>query len=889
MNFPVPWRCLLPSEAVDFVTYNNGALIRELSDKTGAGIDISSERDTPRRLSDRIVTISGQAPQKEMACRGIVDRLRRLQDLQDVSEPGFFVIIVPAGAVPVIVGAKGVTINEVLANSGGVDLSIGRENVMGMPDTPIGLEGTAAQVVAACACIHKVVQDMADRGRLMAADFKYRPDRAEAALAAGAGMGLHHVSLPPKELDTYGGMDPTQNFRTKAKLVVDTGTAGWLIGRSGRHIREMQENSGAFLHILREEELPPMLRPGDRVVEVCGRYERKLEGLQVVMRTADTMPNNPAPRESRILVPTVLAVREVFDAVVAATGGTVVIETMPDGVGEEETVVLIAGTISGRVQAAQDFLTRTDKAHIDGIVVAKSVDGEIVGKDGRPRREIREGLIKPGQFGPGAVVPPAPTRRPPTTPEEEELLAQERQQWEKRTREWKEQEAREQEKLERDRREREYVELLDKQKLEAERRLRREEEWKKSEEQLRKQIEGGWEAPPVAAPQPADETERARMDRERIQERIRKEQAERDRNINQQLENQRAEQDKAEQLRLEREKLERQRQERLARDQALDEQERAARERAERARAATASLPQRPERGGTLEEFRRSEPLQQPTSAGNRENEQPSAPSSRGVPLQQADLALPFWDTFSENRHKARLEPRLRVEPTRREEAPQTALPELSGAAHSEQHAPSSLGFAASQPSLRSEQPPNRRDGSQFREREEAAESGPRPAQQQLRAEPKAVRWEASDSDDDKAPASEPPCAGTAGESFEGHVLERPDDEHRQELMMAGAAAAAAAAAQAPRVEALLLSSSPVGNAPSMLVLLVHERLLLKGLVPSGHMQEVARRCQVHIDVADEQECPPQWRQVTLLGTVATNAAAAYWLQVGAARWSHAV
>ena len=38
----------------------------------------------------------------------------------------------------------------------------------------------------------------------------------------------------------------------------------------------------------------------------------------------------------------------------------------------------------------QDFMLKTDRAHMEGIVVAKSVDGEIVGKDGRPRREIRE-------------------------------------------------------------------------------------------------------------------------------------------------------------------------------------------------------------------------------------------------------------------------------------------------------------------------------------------------------------------------------------------------------------------------------------------------------------------------------------------------------------------
>lgn len=387
MNFPVPWRCLLPQEAVDFVTYNNHQILADLSNRTGAMIDVSGQRDTPKRLSDRIITISGQAEQKEGACLGIVEKLRKLQDLLD-SEIGFFVIIVPATAIPVIVGIKGATIAEVLAGTG-VEISIGKENVMGMPDTPIGLEGTATQVTTAVANIHKVIQDMADRGRLLPADFKYRPDKAAAQLAAGAGAHLPEVSLPPADHDLFYGMDPTQNFRTKAKIVVDTGLAGWLIGKGGRTIREMQENSGAFLHVIREDEPTPLLKPGERLIEICGRLERKLEGIQVVLRTADSMPGN-APRDTRILVPEVLASPLIMDQVASAYNSCVV-ERIP-GSADGEAMLLVAGPITSRIQAIQEFMSKTDRAHMEGIVVAKSVDGEIVGKDGRPRREIREGL-----------------------------------------------------------------------------------------------------------------------------------------------------------------------------------------------------------------------------------------------------------------------------------------------------------------------------------------------------------------------------------------------------------------------------------------------------------------------------------------------------------------
>lgn len=388
MNFPVPWRCLLPSEAVDFVTYNNSAILRDLSDRTGAMIDISGDRDTPQRLSDRICTISGQAEQKEGACRGIVEKLRKMQELQDPFDIGFFVIILPAAAVPVVVGAQGATIKEVVEATK-IELSIGKENVMGMPDTPIGLEGTAEQVVGAVAGIHRVVQDMADKGRLQPSDFKYRPEKAAAAIAAGAGLNLPEVLLPPSQHNPLGGLDPTQNFRTKAKLLIDTQTAGWLIGKQGRTIREMQINSGAFLHMLREEDSPPAATPTERCIEICGRYERKLEGLQVVLRTADAMPGTQAPNYTLMLAPTVL-LEDATMGQVASLSGCTVAARAGGAAGEDEAVAVITGSITGRIQAAQAFMTLIDKAHMSGLVVARSIDGEVVGKDGRPRQELRD-------------------------------------------------------------------------------------------------------------------------------------------------------------------------------------------------------------------------------------------------------------------------------------------------------------------------------------------------------------------------------------------------------------------------------------------------------------------------------------------------------------------
>eukprot|EP00971_Amphidinium_carterae_P017238 340245-Amphidinium_carterae.1 len=134
----------------------------------------------------------------------------------------------------------------------------------------------------------------------------------------------------------------------------------------------MQMNSGAFLHILREDDpaVPTTLPMGERILEVCGRYERKLEGIQVILRTADQIPGGQPPTSTQLLVPRLVASEEVLEDVAAESGASVDLQDARVH-GDDEVVVVIAGSVVQRTQAAQGILSKTDQAHIDGIVVAR--------------------------------------------------------------------------------------------------------------------------------------------------------------------------------------------------------------------------------------------------------------------------------------------------------------------------------------------------------------------------------------------------------------------------------------------------------------------------------------------------------------------------------------
>ncbi|CAK9015102.1 unnamed protein product, partial [Durusdinium trenchii] len=345
MNFPVPWRALLPVDAVS--TFSGADGLREICDLTGAGCELSGDGDVPASLADKILTISGNVEQKEAACRRVVDKLRVLQDVVD-QEPGVFVIIVPSSAAPAVIGTKGSQIKEVIELSG-AEVSVAKESIIGMNDQPIGVTGTGGQVVSAVSKINAILQDLADRGRLQPTDFRYRP---------GSVQDPGSTTFSATRAPPTGG-----NPRTNAKFVVATQVAGWIIGKQGRHIRELQDNSGAHIQVMKEGEVPPGVPATDRIVEIGGRPDAKAEGIQIILIAVDSMPAMSAPRETLMLIPRPLTTEAEVKDVQQMSGCEIEVRDLPS---HDEGLCTLIGTLEARVKAAQQFLKRLEEVIGDG-------------------------------------------------------------------------------------------------------------------------------------------------------------------------------------------------------------------------------------------------------------------------------------------------------------------------------------------------------------------------------------------------------------------------------------------------------------------------------------------------------------------------------------------
>lgn len=185
----------MPADAVAFIIGKGGANIRETGETSGCRVTISKEGETPSTLADKIISFGGLVEQKEQACGMVLRKLRQMQGVSD-HEPGVFVIIVPQVCAPVIIGSKGAQIKAIMEQSG-AEINVGREAIIGMPDQPISVNGTLNQVVSAVSQMNSVLQDMADRGKLMDKDFVYKSHEAAAPVVDHGRGGLDGPASTP--------------------------------------------------------------------------------------------------------------------------------------------------------------------------------------------------------------------------------------------------------------------------------------------------------------------------------------------------------------------------------------------------------------------------------------------------------------------------------------------------------------------------------------------------------------------------------------------------------------------------------------------------------------------------------------------------------------------
>jgi hypothetical protein len=194
MAAPVPYRCLVPHDAIGLLIGRGGSSVRQISKDSGAEINVSGDGDTPPSLSDRIVTLCGGREQKEAACRQVVQKLYQFQAVAD-DEPGIFVMLLPSMSAEFVIGTKGEKLRALIEESG-ADVVVEDDDISGTEERPVSFRGTLEQTAAAAARLGVLLQDFVDSAPV--ADCEYA-DSCEAVRTFTQGNSSASTSLP--ELD----------------------------------------------------------------------------------------------------------------------------------------------------------------------------------------------------------------------------------------------------------------------------------------------------------------------------------------------------------------------------------------------------------------------------------------------------------------------------------------------------------------------------------------------------------------------------------------------------------------------------------------------------------------------------------------------------------------
>jgi len=439
MECSPPIRCLLPGDAIGFIIGKAGATIKQITDETGARIDLIKENDAPHTLSDKICIIQGSEEGKKGALRMILQKLWLAQSFTE-KDPAVMVLMVPQNGAGGIVGARGAIITDICTHTGS-EINMGKDAIVGLRDRPCAVTGQLHQVLEAIMCIQKLLADMVKENKLTGNDFvlngmygspfemsKQTNDVGNGVMSNGMpvgnsnnssvdigsnsnnsggagtnfGAGTNNTtnsffsggnSFVNTTANTMGerndrsqAINPKQALNSVVKVVVTADIAAWIIGKGGSHIQDMQQKTGAQVDI--KDGVPPVL-PGDKVIHISGTFEAKIEGILMIINAVDSKPSG-VPLESQMLVPAekvkylIGKQGSAINHVKNQSGANIDFPRDAPGVGMlEDKIMTLQGTVDQRAKAGQVVFTRLEELLMDEEGIPRVQDGGRF-NDGRP-------------------------------------------------------------------------------------------------------------------------------------------------------------------------------------------------------------------------------------------------------------------------------------------------------------------------------------------------------------------------------------------------------------------------------------------------------------------------------------------------------------------------
>ena len=185
-----------------------------------------------------------------------------------------------------------------------------------------------------------VLQDLADKGRVNADDFRYIPGRTPAPRVGGRGAFSSCAA---------------------GRFLFDKEFAGFIIGKGGEKITKIRDQTGATLQFRGPAEEPALfLGLDDRILDIRGTPTQRNQAVECCFKEMDAAPQSI--QSTRILIPQAVPEAPLEESV-ARTGASCSLSqdlhmASPESL---ERVVRLEGTPSERLAAALGLLVKADE------------------------------------------------------------------------------------------------------------------------------------------------------------------------------------------------------------------------------------------------------------------------------------------------------------------------------------------------------------------------------------------------------------------------------------------------------------------------------------------------------------------------------------------------
>ncbi|CAL0299797.1 unnamed protein product [Lupinus luteus] len=287
---PTYVRFLVSNSAAGSVIGKGGSTITDFQSQSGARIQLSRNHEFFPGTTDRIVMVSGAINEILRAVELILSKLLselHIEDDNDAEPKTKARLIVPNGSCGGIIGKGGANIRSFIEDSqAGIKISPQDNNYHGLNDRLVTVTGTLDEQLRAIDLIVSKLAEDPHYSQTMNSPFSYPGVYFSGYQGAPYTYPVPSVAPPAYNAVNYranGGGGKFQSSKEEQSNSVTIGVAdehiGLVVGRGGRNIIDISQNSGARIKI------------SDRGDYISGTTDRKvtITGSQRAIRTAESM------------------------------------------------------------------------------------------------------------------------------------------------------------------------------------------------------------------------------------------------------------------------------------------------------------------------------------------------------------------------------------------------------------------------------------------------------------------------------------------------------------------------------------------------------------------------------------------------------------------------